>query len=153
LAEAGVERAAAALARQLSKVSQRVAASASRLDKAVGRLLEEKRRAWQSMDHRLRERDLRLRMSGTAERLSTAQFKLRLALPARMATANQRLQLLESRLGALSPLRVLERGYAIVEVPGRGVVKRAAEVESGEELRIRLHEGRLRARVEGREEG
>jgi exodeoxyribonuclease VII large subunit len=50
------------------------------------------------------------------------------------------------KLDALSPLRVLERGYTLVKecrdgAPG-GVVKSAAQVVSGEELEITFHDGK-----------
>lgn len=48
---------------------------------------------------------------------------------------------------ALSPQRVLERGYAVVTARGGGVLRAAGEVAVGEELGIRLASGRLRARV------
>jgi len=56
------------------------------------------------------------------------------------------------RLDAVSPLRVLERGYAVVvnARDGRAVTD-AAGVEVGDELDIRLRRGRLRARTTGRE--
>ena len=54
---------------------------------------------------------------------------------------------LEERLAAVSPLAVLERGYAVVLGPdGRAVVD-AAELAAGDPLRIRLARGRLAARV------
>ena len=54
-----------------------------------------------------------------------------------------------THLDALSPLRVLERGYAIAlrEKTGRAV-RRVAEVEPGDKLRIRVSDGELRAEVE-----
>jgi len=53
-----------------------------------------------------------------------------------------------SRLNSLSPLRVLERGYAIAieQRTGRAIVD-ASRVRVGEVLDIRLHRGRLRART------
>jgi exodeoxyribonuclease VII large subunit len=53
-----------------------------------------------------------------------------------------------SRLDSLSPLRVLERGYAIAieQRTGRAIVD-ASRVRVGEVLDIRLHRGRLRART------
>jgi exodeoxyribonuclease VII large subunit len=56
-------------------------------------------------------------------------------------------------LGALSPLGVLGRGYALVR-DGRGAVVRSArEVNEGEVLSVRLSEGALRCRVEEIEGG
>jgi len=57
-----------------------------------------------------------------------------------------------ARLDALSPLRVLERGYAVV-IAARDLrlVVDAASVEVNDELLIRLGRGRLRARTTARE--
>ncbi|OFZ00212.1 MAG: hypothetical protein A2070_12840 [Bdellovibrionales bacterium GWC1_52_8] len=47
------------------------------------------------------------------------------------------------KMDALSPLRVLQRGYAIVRGGGEvdTVIKSAAQVQSGQELRIIFHDG------------
>jgi exodeoxyribonuclease VII large subunit len=50
-------------------------------------------------------------------------------------------------LDALSPLAVLERGYAICLTPEGRVVRSADSVEIGSEVKVQLHEGRLSARV------
>jgi exodeoxyribonuclease VII large subunit len=56
------------------------------------------------------------------------------------------------RLDAVSPLRVLERGYAVVIKAGDGrAATDAAQIQIGDELDIRLAQGRLRARTIGRQ--
>ena len=50
-------------------------------------------------------------------------------------------------LDALSPLKVLARGYAIAYGPS-GVVTSAGQVARGDDLRVRLADGDVRARVE-----
>lgn len=72
---------------------------------------------------------------------------------ARVVQVNRRhLAEAAARLDSLSPLRVLERGYAVVmnSRDGRAVVD-AASVEVGDDLDIRLKRGRLRARTTARE--
>jgi exodeoxyribonuclease VII large subunit len=54
-------------------------------------------------------------------------------------------------LDALSPLAVLERGYAICLTPDGKVIRSADAVEVEEEIRVRLHEGSLSARVKAKE--
>ena len=52
----------------------------------------------------------------------------------------------------MSPLKVLDRGYALVATGADGrVVTEASAVEIGDELDIRLKRGRLSARTIGRE--
>jgi exodeoxyribonuclease VII large subunit len=55
-------------------------------------------------------------------------------------------------LQSLSPLGVLSRGYALVwDAEGRRLLRRAEDVGVGDGLRVRLHEGALRATVVARE--
>jgi exodeoxyribonuclease VII large subunit len=51
-------------------------------------------------------------------------------------------------LDALSPLAVLQRGYAIAEQADGRLLRDANSVSPGDELRVRLAKGRLTARVE-----
>jgi exodeoxyribonuclease VII large subunit len=50
---------------------------------------------------------------------------------------------LRARLLALAPSATLRRGYAIVQRPGGGVVRSAAEVSGGERLTVRFAEDQL----------
>ncbi|MEW6424217.1 MAG: exodeoxyribonuclease VII large subunit [Bacillota bacterium] len=60
-----------------------------------------------------------------------------------------RLGALAGRLEALSPLATLARGYSICTRPGvPGVIRSAKEVESGEQVQVKLSEGRLLCVVE-----
>jgi exodeoxyribonuclease VII large subunit len=64
--------------------------------------------------------------------------------------ANERLSSGVSHLDALSPLRTLARGYAIVFAEKNGLaVRDAAGVDAGDVLSIRLARGNIRARVIG----
>jgi exodeoxyribonuclease VII large subunit len=54
---------------------------------------------------------------------------------------------LVGRLSGLSPLAVLGRGYAIALRSDGRALRRAAEVQPGDALRIRVHEGEVEARV------
>jgi exodeoxyribonuclease VII large subunit len=56
---------------------------------------------------------------------------------------------LAGRLSALSPLAVLERGYAIAhKLPGERIVKSAAALQAGDLIRITFAEGQSFCRVE-----
>ncbi|MBI3332676.1 MAG: exodeoxyribonuclease VII large subunit [Candidatus Omnitrophica bacterium] len=55
---------------------------------------------------------------------------------------------LGGRLNALSPLAVLERGYSITFDEKGKIVKAAAELEVGDRMETRLHQGRFTSRVE-----
>jgi exodeoxyribonuclease VII large subunit len=69
-------------------------------------------------------------------------------MAARVAAANQGLSIAAGRLEALSPLRVLARGYAVVTRQRESApLTDAARVAAGDRLGIRLARGRIRARV------
>jgi len=58
-----------------------------------------------------------------------------------------RLDTVHGRLGALSPVATLERGYAIVR-HGDHVVRSSAQVGSGDDISVRVADGTFGARVE-----
>jgi exodeoxyribonuclease VII large subunit len=98
-----------------------------------------------SPEHRIRE--YRMRHTALAGRLQHAALR-------RLSGVEHRLSLAARALDAVSPLKTLERGFAIVTRVSDGtVVTRAGAVEVGEDIEARLAQGRLRARVTGRDGG
>jgi exodeoxyribonuclease VII large subunit len=62
----------------------------------------------------------------------------------------ERLKVLAGKLETLSPLSILARGYSICfSLPGRHVVKAAADAPVGSEVAVRLHRGELHCLVRG----
>jgi exodeoxyribonuclease VII large subunit len=85
------------------------------------------------------------------ERLAPLPGRLRHAARAGAERRAASLAALEGRLAALSPLAVLARGYGIVRRTADGaVLTSSAQVETGDELRIRLAEGGVGAVVRER---
>ncbi|MGE3854443.1 MAG: exodeoxyribonuclease VII large subunit, partial [Planctomycetota bacterium] len=81
-------------------------------------------------------------------RLDTARGRLQRAIDQRLQSARTRLPYLEARLVALSPDRVLERGYSLtLDDAGRPIVD-ASQVAPGAQIVTRLHRGRVASRVE-----
>jgi len=53
-----------------------------------------------------------------------------------------------SLIRSLSPLAILERGYAIVQrLPDKNIIRSGQETKTGDQLEIRLHEGRIGCEV------
>jgi exodeoxyribonuclease VII large subunit len=123
-----------ALERRLSLLSPhaRMAQQRVSLTRLSGRL-ERSPQAWLSP----KKADL----SGLGERTVSSARE-------RLAALRTRLSDLAILIDAISPLRVLARGYAIAlrEENGRAVLS-AAELAPGDKLRLRLHEGQVRVDV------
>ena len=58
-----------------------------------------------------------------------------------------------SKLEAMSPLKVLTRGYSMVQTERGEVVRSVSQVSLGERIRVRLSDGTLSATVMKKEEG
>jgi len=85
-------------------------------------------------------------------RIETLMRRLETAIDSTVETRRIRLGGIAKQLDAVSPLKVLDRGYALVATGADGrVVTEASAVEIGDELDIRLKRGRLSARTIGRE--
>jgi exodeoxyribonuclease VII large subunit len=71
------------------------------------------------------------------------------AMEKQLQEAGERLGLAAASLDALSPLAVLQRGYAIAQDSSGALLRNTDTVAIGDEVRVRLARGRLSARVEG----
>lgn len=124
-----------------------------RLLTAARRLVERKRLRLRAMAERPVLRRPEGRLLQDRQRLDELVRRLGQAAGKRLERLRLRLGALAGRLDALSPLAVLSRGYAIARDEEGRVIKRAASAAPGQRLDILLHEGSLRCRVEGKEEG
>ena len=130
-------RAAAAVDRRLAlawrTVAGRVEARLAAIDRAVAA----------AIPHRL---------DSTEGAASYAVARARTAIDTRIARADARLVASDSALRMLSPLRVLERGYAIIEgLPQDGVARRAIAsitgLAPGDVVRLRVRDGVAEATI------
>ena len=80
-------------------------------------------------------------------RVELSEQRLSTAIHQRLKKWHQAFAGFAHTLDALSPLAVLERGYAICLTPEGRVVRSADSVEIGSEVKVQLHEGRLSAKV------
>ena len=100
-----------------------------------------------TLQERLQAQHPRERLHRLHREVARLEEKLS-ALAKRALSARQhKFEGLAGRLDALSPLRVLARGYAVAfDERGHALIS-AAQVQPGERLRVRLHEGELDATV------
>ncbi len=65
-------------------------------------------------------------------------------------TARARLSALDAQLNSLSPLAVLDRGYALVLNGEGGLIRSVTQLGLGDEVQTRLGDGSFRSRVESK---
>lgn len=124
-----------------------------RLLRAMRRALAGSRESASGFEQRLLFSSPARRVARDRARIEETVPRLSASMRHRAAIARERLARLAASLSNLSPLGVLERGYAVVwKTTGATALRAASEVQPGDELRIRLARGRLRARVESRED-
>jgi exodeoxyribonuclease VII large subunit len=84
-----------------------------------------------------------------ARQIDELELRARRALANRFRHARQELATAAGRLDALSPLKVLERGYSVTRLLPSGTVVRSTEqVQPGDLLETRLYSGKLTSRLE-----
>jgi exodeoxyribonuclease VII large subunit len=84
----------------------------------------------------------------STERLFRTSDRLVRAMTAMRDDQRHRLEQLGGQLHALSPLRILERGYSVARGPDGQVLKRVEEFRPGDRFRLRVQDGEVPARVE-----
>ena len=143
----GVEHTTSLLELRINRMQQRTDELDYSSRTRIARILSLRRERRRALDARLRERDLSVRLAKAGERWRAGSRALGEAVARRLGLAQRRLEPLAGRLEALSPMKVLERGYSIVQTEDGRVVKRANDAPEGASIRVRLQEGRLTALV------
>jgi len=118
-----------------------------RLTAASDRRLRNRANKLAALEVRLRRHDPTMRLALAQRRLATANSRLQ-RLAAEIASRRQsRLAHATARLEALSPLAVLNRGYAIVYGQDGTILRDAADASPDQQIRARLARGSVRARI------
>jgi len=118
-----------------------------RLEKAERQLLERSHRRSESAAAAVRHYDARRRLAAIRQRLEAQVASLAAATHRRLLESRGALDRRTASLEALSPVAILNRGYALVFDAKGQLVKDAARLKAGDELSARLARGRVHARV------
>jgi len=124
-----------------------------RMERAELQLLEKMRRRWETVAAAVRHYDLRRVLAGMRRELEAGTAAL--AAGMRHALLQQRVgvERMTTALEALSPLAILERGYALVFDEAGSLVKDAGAVNVGGEIRARVARGEIAATVKSVTDG
>ncbi|PYS67822.1 MAG: exodeoxyribonuclease VII large subunit [Acidobacteria bacterium] len=145
--------------RGFDEVRGQLRAAKSAMDTADHRLraliassLQTAMRRLDNAAHALAPGYLRERVAIGRARFDALRHAQNAAVNSRLETASKEFSLAAAALDAMSPLRVLERGYAIAQNERGQIVREADAVSAGDKLRLRLWKGALDCRVESANE-
>ncbi len=122
--------------------------AAHRMENLMARQLQQTRRRAEAISCRLSPARLGARVSAARNRFSLLCLARDAAVQSRLEHARLRFHLAAASLDALSPLAVLQRGYALAQDGTGALVRDAGAVSVGDKINLRLANGRLRCRVE-----
>jgi exodeoxyribonuclease VII large subunit len=123
-----------------------------RLELAERQLLERLRRHWETISSAVRHSDLRLVLSGMRKELDSGTQALVSAMHKGLLQQRVRSERFELILQSLSPLAILERGYALVFDSEGNLLKDAHRVQVGDRISARLAHGEVQAAVTRKQE-
>ncbi|PYS60156.1 MAG: exodeoxyribonuclease VII large subunit, partial [Acidobacteria bacterium] len=123
-----------------------------RLQTAITKTLQHIHRRLGAAVHSLSPAQLRANVRSARTRFESLGKAHDAAIATRLETAKQKLGLAAAALDAMSPLRVLERGYAIAQDMHGQILRESSGIKIGEAVHLRLWKGGLDCRVERTEE-
>jgi exodeoxyribonuclease VII large subunit len=133
----------------VSRRDQRIDELHLRLISAAERRLRLPTQRLALLTARLRRQDISVRIATTHRRLQAATQRLQSTATQTIAIHQTRLNRASARLEGLSPLAVLNRGYALVYASDGTLLRSSAGTISGDTIQARLAQGSLTARVIG----
>ena len=118
-----------------------------KLERAQRQIFERNRRRWELAAAAVRHYDVRRMLAGIRRELDGRVAAMAAAARNLLLQRRSRWERISARLQALSPVAILERGYALVFDSSGKLVKDPAQVKSGEEISARLAKGEITAVV------
>jgi exodeoxyribonuclease VII large subunit len=139
-----------AFARMMEVIRQRqqkIDDLSHRLELAERHLLQQAHRRWEMISAAVRHYDLRLVLSGMRKQLENGTAALVAVMRNVLLQHRVRSDRLQTALQSLSPLAILERGYALVFDPQGRLLKDVSGLKAGDEISARLAHGEFHAAV------
>ena len=143
-----------AFARMLEVIRQRQQKSddlAHRMELAERALLEKSRRRWEAISAAVRHYDVRLVLGGMRRELESRTTALASVMRNVLLQKRVRAERMGMALQSLSPLAILDRGYALVFDSEGKLLKDADAAKIGDGISVRLARGRIEAAVTKKE--
>jgi exodeoxyribonuclease VII large subunit len=118
-----------------------------RMELAERQVIEQLHRRWESISGVVRHYDIRLVLSGMRKELDSRATSLAAVMRNVLLQHKVRSQRLQTALESLSPLAILDRGYALIFDSDGKLLKDARTVSVGSPISARLAHGQIEAEV------
>ena len=141
-------RAESRVAALLHRLAQRLDDLSFRLESAVTGVLRQRQDRTTELAAAVLRHDPRQGMSQAREHLLGLRVRLERSLERMLESYASALGTLDAQLHSLSPLAVLDRGYALVLSAEGALIRSAAQLAPGDAVTTRLAAGAFRSRVE-----
>ncbi|MBY5922003.1 exodeoxyribonuclease VII large subunit [Ferrimonas balearica] len=129
--------------RKLEQHAQRLDELSLRLDRAMASQLGARAQKVERLEARLNRFHPTPRLAGLAQQLTGLDHRLNRAMSQHLHQSQLTLAGQVAALEAVSPLAVLSRGYSILQDEQGQTIKSTEQVEVGQRLTARLHQGSL----------
>ena len=147
LEQHGIQQTIAVFQRSIGRRMQRIDEQEYRVREHMRSVIEAGNRIHRSLESRLRDYDPRPRFARCRQRLESAQASISQVLRLDLTRRASRAQALAAKLSQLSPLRILDRGYAIVTNDSGEILKTSRQAPVDSPIHVRLAQGSLDAKV------
>jgi exodeoxyribonuclease VII large subunit len=122
---------------------------AATLRQRMGQAVARRGRRHEALRRSLDQFDPRHRLAAVRTRLVSREAQLQAAVRRRLTIAHGRIGALAARIDGLSPLAVLGRGYAVTWDASRTrIIRDASTVQPGDQIRVTLERGSIRATID-----
>jgi exodeoxyribonuclease VII large subunit len=143
-----LDRAERRMTAMLYRASQRLDDLGFRMESSLSELIRARGREVADLAADVLHHEPRQMLARMQERLAVGATRLERSLERTLRRWAAQVEALDARLRALSPLAVLERGYALVQNADGAVIRTLAEVVQGGRITIRLHDGEFSSTVD-----
>ncbi len=117
------------------------------------RTLRDDRRKWSALSSRLKQNPMRDKIILAKQSHKQLANNLLYLFGNYLEYHKWRYQVMASRLAALNPMAVLERGYSITrKLPQRSIIKSTRQIRINDPVEITLASGTLLGRIEGKDD-
>lgn len=143
----GVDRAERRISTHLHRLSQRLDDLGFRMDTSANGSIRNRQREVAELAADVLHHEPRQLLARARERLGVSQTRIERSLERTARRASAKIDALDARLRSLSPLAVLERGYALILSENGLVIRSTSQVTVGEHVRTRLSDGEFSSSI------